>query len=341
MITLLTGAVLCPVHGAWAQKPRTRTLTYDPQRKEWVEQLPPPMGTAAGDLYAIRVRIQRGEYKAALFAIKRFIKDYGLTDSLYPDVLLARADALIGRNDYFKAHQVIQGFFSEFGGAPQTEEALRLEFVIAEAFLGGAKRKVLGVPLVSAEDLGLRILDEISTDYPDSRMAELALKTKGDHLFRQGEHGLAQLEYDRLLRDYPQSRYHRYCLRRAADAALASYAGIEFDETPLIEAEDRYREYRAQYPDDAAREGVDLILATIRERLAEKEFSIGRYYERTGHLSSAVCYYRGVKEQWPDTIASVKATKKLMLFGASEAAAPVEPMEPASNAGGPPDGDEP
>ena len=231
--------------------------------------------------------------------------------------MIAKAKALIGLRDFYKAHVVLTEFLNEFGGMALTSEALRLEFVIAETFLSGTKRKVWGVPLVSGKDLALEILDSLSTDYPDSRFAELAIKTKADRMFADGEFALAEMEYARLLQEYPQSRYDQFALRRSADSALAAFGGVEYDEAALIEADERFEEYRLRYPADAAGEGVELILNDVREKRAEKEFGIGSYYERTGHLTSAVYYYQLILRDWPKTVAAVKASVRLELLGAS------------------------
>jgi outer membrane protein assembly factor BamD (BamD/ComL family) len=180
---------------------------------------------------------------------------------------------------------------------------------------------------VSGVDEAYKILDQIAADYPDSRLAELAIKAKGDHLFKVGEHALAELEYARLLRDHPKSRYHQYALRRAADSALASFAGVEFDEAALIEAEERFNDYRTRYRAEADRDGVSQVLDSIHEMRAEKDFRIGEYYERTDHLSSAVYYYKSARENWRNTIAAARATRRLELLGAL---APVASSESGS-----------
>jgi outer membrane protein assembly factor BamD (BamD/ComL family) len=306
-------------------QPRIRTLVYEPQKKEWIEQPPPPAGTAEGDLYAIKVQIHEGYYHKALSAIKRFVKKYGQGESLYPEVLIAKAEALIGLRQYDKAHTVLQAFLGEFGGMTLTAEALRLEFVIAETYLSGVKRKVWLLFRVSGEDVAYQIFDEISADHPDSPLAELAIKTKADHLFKVGEHALAELEYARVLKDYPRSRYHQFSLGRSAESALASFAGVEYDEAALVEAEERYNDYRLRYRPQADRDGVGLILDSIHEMRAEKDFLIGQYYERTDHVGSAVFYYQGVRKGFPETIAAAKATSRLELLGVLEPVAAVGP----------------
>jgi outer membrane protein assembly factor BamD (BamD/ComL family) len=302
---------------AGGDEPRTRTLTYDPEKKEWVELPPPPPGTPEGDLHLIRVQIEDEKYRRAQSLTKKFVKAYGESHPLYPAAMITKAEAMIGRRNYYEAHLLLQEFLSQFGGMELTSDALRLEFVIAETYLTGTKRKWLGMRILSGKDLAYRILDEISVEYPESRLAELALKAKADHMFQGGDHALAEMEYARLMREYPRSRYHRFALQRSAAAALASYGGVDYDEAALIEAEERYRDYRRGYPGEADREGVGLILGSIREQRAEKEMSIGAYYERTDHVASAIFYYQSVVNTWPDTIAAAKARSRLELLGAS------------------------
>ena len=320
---LVVAGLLGIVAPVGAQQPRTRSLKYNPDRKEWIEVPPPPPGTAEGDLYHIRVLVKNGENRSALAAIKRFIKSYGAANVHYPEALLEKAQALIGRRDYHQAYVQLEEFLNQFAGIALTDEALRLEFVIAETYLSGVKRKLWGLRWLSGEDLAYQILDDISVNYPDSEHAEYAVKAKADHLFRKGEYGLAELEYARLLRDYPHTRYHRHALGKSAAAALAGFAGVEYDDAALIEAEERYRDYQARYGAVADREGVQEILENITARRAEKEFSIGAYYERTGHLSSAVFYYQSVRVNWPDTIAAAKAAARLELLEAPGPAASV------------------
>jgi len=322
---VLAGAVL--IGTTQAQTPRLRTLVYEPERHDWIEEAPPPAGTAEGDLYAIRTAIKNGRHRAALSATARLVKKYGESDAVYPEALLAKAEALIGLKSYDKAHNVLQTFLSEFGGMSVTPEAMRLEFVIAEAWLGGAKRVVWGIFRVSGEDKAYEILDEISGEYPDQRIAELAIKTKADHLFRIGEHALAELEYGRMLREYPQSRYHQFAMGRTAESALASFEGVDYDEAALIEAEERYNDYRNQYRGSADNEGVGLILDSIREMRAEKDFEIGQYYEKTEHFASAVYYYRSATKSYSDTIGAAKAAARLELLGGGQPIADARPND--------------
>lgn len=303
-----------------AAPPRTRTLTYDAKQKDLVEQTPPPLGTQEGDLHAIRVLLKDERFRKALAATKTFRKKYGVESAFKPDLLLCDAEAYIGRKEYDEAHDALTKFLGEFAGMSLTDEALRMQLVVAEAYLGGAKRKVWGMRLFSGEDKALEILDEVSSGYPESGYAPLAIKIKADHLYRTGEYDLAEFDYARLLREHPRSRYHEYTLLRSAQSALASFGGVEFDEAALIEADERFSEYAARYPAGAKSEGVDRIRDGISESRAEKELLIGQYYERTDHLGSAVFQYRGVLKEFPDSIAARRAAQRLEAMGVIETA---------------------
>ncbi len=317
MALTLLAALFSSVNRAEAQSQRARTLVYRPEHKEWAEKPPPATGTPEADLHAIRTAIKHGAHRKALSKIKKLSKRVGENHAVLPELLLAKGEALLGARRPYQAHLTIQEFLNRFGGGTLTAEALRIEFVIAESFQSGMKRRWLGIPLLSGEDTAIQIFDEISTNHPESRLAELAIKATADHMFNSGDHALAELEYARLLRDYPQGRYAPFALRRSAEATLASFGGIEYDGAALIEAEERYEDYRRRNPTAARQEGIVLILESIRDARAEKDFSVGAYYDRTGHLSSAVYCYRLVVSDWPGTIAASKAAGRLKLLGAT------------------------
>lgn len=307
-----------------AQPPpeRIQEWEYDVATQQWVAVTPPAPGTPEGDLHAANVLIRNGKFTAAIRALKRWEKAYGPTDPLFPSALVALAQAQIGARDHYEAYKTTQRFMNEFEGLEQTRAVLRQSFVIAEAFLSGVKRKFLGLRILPADDVALRILDDISAQYAGDEIAEFAIRTKGDYFFRTGDHDLAELEYSRLINEYAGGRYHTFALKRAADSAMAQFAGTAYDESPLIEASGRYTEYMAAAPDDAGQEGVGEILEAIRQERAMKDFSIGRYYEKTRHVSSAVFYYENILRDWPDTIGADRAAARLEVLRAAFPASP-------------------
>jgi len=326
---LLVGLVLATAIAAEERPVHREKVEYDASASAWVAQSPPVPGTPEGDLRLARGAFAEGDLREAGRRIGEWIRTYGQGHELYPQAAILRAEVEISRRDYYKAHKHLQQFLNEYAGTELVVRAAELEFVIAEVFLSGTRRKFLGLRILKADDIAISILDDLTTNYPEANLAERAVKTKADYYYRQGEFSLAEMEYAQIVKDFPRSRYVRYAMRRSADAALASFNGIQFDDAPLIEAEERYRDYLVGYPGSGEQEGVGLILQDIRSQRAAKEFEIGRYYERTGHNRAAAFYYRSTVDNWADTIAASRAQERLARLAPEDSARPgqISPVE--------------
>lgn len=319
--------------GLWQAEPptaRPEHLVYDPERGEWVEEARPDPSTAEGALAAIRAEMAAGRFKEARKALEGWLKRYGERVDLAPEAtyLLGRAEFELG--DYDAAHERFLEVRSRWPGSAWTERALEGDFVVAEMYLSGKKRRLWGIPLLPATDEGLDILDDIIATRPRSALAERAMKTKADFYFRRGEFDLAELEYARLARSFPGSRYAGEAALRSAQAALAAFGGVEFDESPLIEAAERLRLVQQRYPSLAREENVEVILEDIRQKQAEKKYRVARFYQRRGAYDAAAFCYRRLMERYPDTVWARQAERRLRDMGR----APEEPVASAVGTAG-------
>lgn len=194
----------------------------------------------------------------------------------------------------------------------------------------------MGLFRVRDREAGLKIMDDMAANYADTPLAELAQKAKADYYYARGEFDLAQDEYATFAREYPRSRYHAYALLQSARSALASFPGIKFDDSGLIEAQERYTQFLQQYPDLAQQHGVSILLDEIAARRADKTYAIASFYDRTGQPGAARYYYRVTTQRWPGTPAAAQAEGRLAALGEPVAPGPAgltEPL-PAPQGGG-------
>ena len=290
-------------------------MVYDPQTQEWVPEEPPEAGTPDGDLAIARNLIALGEYKKAAEKLQQWIAAYAHDSPRYPEALFLSGRVEFERGNFMRAHRRYLEVLNNWPGTEWADRALRGNFVIAEVFLSGHRRKWLGMPLFHAYDEALDILDDIMVNHPNTVLAEQALKTKADYFFRKGEFGLAEDAYAQLARDYPTGQYLRDAMLQSARAALASFPGIAFDDAPLIEAEERFHQFMQAFPQYAESQDVGLILEDIRAKRAEKELSIAEYYERAKEPRAAAFYYRLVRDRWPNTTWAALAETRLTKLG--------------------------
>ncbi len=320
-----------------APKPRAERLKFDAKQSQWVELPPPQPGTAEGDLALAQAMLTDERFAEARKAMKAWVKTYGANDIYYPAALLNRARIEKALRNYYQAYLLLDELLVSFRMSEAAEDAVVELFNIAEVFLSGVKRKVWGMRILDARDLGIEILDRISADYNGTDVAELAIKAKADYFYGRGDFALAEFEFGRLANEYPISRYVRYAMRRGADSALASFRGVAFDDAPLVESEERYRLYARAYPGLAEQEGIGLILQNIRERRAGKELETAYFYRRTKHTKAAAFYLRSVVEHWPGTVAARRALGDLERMGMGVAGSPPT-VESDARAGSQPEG---
>lgn len=317
IVAVLAAAGLCL--GAGKSKERERfaeKLKLDPKTGQWIETPSPEAGTEDGDLDIARRHLAREEYSKAAKQVKGWMKTYGSEAERYPEALYIEGTAKLGMGEYRGAHDAYQALMNDFPGSVYAEQGIAADFRVAEQYLAGKRRKAWGGLLrIRDYDAGVKILDDVATNHPNTDVAELAMKTKADYYYRTGEFSLAQDEYVKLARDFPNSRFHPLALLRSAESALASFPGIKFDDAGLVESEERFTQFKAQYPEIAERERIPVVLEQIRSTRAQKEFETAGFYERTKRVRTAAFYYRSTVKNWPGTAWAAQAEARLAIMG--------------------------
>jgi len=330
LLMVLVTASMC---AAGDEESYHERLEYDAQTGQWVAIAPPIPGTAEGDLALARLRLAQGEYKKARKAFKKWFKAY--PDSPHwPEALFYTAETEVSaedvkpkKGDLIKAYEWLEELLEGWPGTELADRAIRKEMIIAEMLLfKDRKQRVWGGLLwLSGKEEALQMLDRIIDDWArDTPVAEQALRLKADYHYLAGEFDEAELTYARLARDYPRGRYHKIALLRSGESAFARFPGVAFDDADLLEAEVYFTDFKDRYAQDAADYGVPQKLNRIRESRAHKEYTIGRYYEKTRVIEAAAFYYRLVDQNWPETTWAAEARNRLVALGA--AAEPIEPV---------------
>lgn len=294
------------------QKYRQRQV-LDPRTGEWVEE--EAAEEAAGDeLGQARTFLAADKPNKARPLLQRWLKA-NPEDERTNEATFLLGEAYFEARDFWKAVQQYSTV-AENSSGELFELANQRCVDVARAFLSGQKRIVWGFLRLPAYAEGVEILDRVWERVPGSRLGELALKLKADYYDSHGDLDLAQDEYANLAQQYPSGRYVQYAMLRAAQCAEGAFPGIKFDDRPLLEADERYRQVLAAFPTYAEREQVAEHIEGIRQLRADKDFDIAHWYERTRQPSAAEFYYREVLQDWPGTLAAARARTRLRAMGA-------------------------
>ena len=303
----------CAVLLAWAS-PAVTEGQYEWRGARWVPATRPAKVSSPGEPGKVRSLLDKGQAEQALKAADEFLKNHP-QDEACEEVMMLAGLAEMSRGRYYEAFERFEKQIQRYPNGRFLEQLLGKEFEIAEAFLGGKKRIVAGILSLSAEDEGLEILTRVAEHAPRAVAAEKALVLIGDHYFAKGRYSEAATAYDRHLEQFDKSKLAAQVMLRAAQAAYGAYRGSSYDETPLLEAEQRFKLFAERYPAEAAKARVTETLERIADLRAQKVYETGRFYDRAGRQDAAVFYYRRVTKEFPQTIWAKEARAGLIKFG--------------------------
>ena len=171
---------------------------------------------------------------------------------------------------------------------------------------------------VSAVDKGIEMLNAIADRVPGTVVAEKALLRVADYHYDAKQIVEAVEAYDHYIKTFPKSPRKRmsYAMLRAARARYAQYRGDAFDDTPLIDAQERFGRYRDRYPEQANKANVPMVLSQIQNSLVQRYFSAGKFYKRVGRKKASIFYYKKVIAQDSQSHWARRAESELRALGA-------------------------
>jgi outer membrane assembly lipoprotein YfiO len=295
-----------------------KELVWDGQN--WVSPSAPQPDTPEGDLADIQQLVELQDYRKVVKAVEQFLVRHSASPACEEAMNLA-GQACMDQGRYWKAYQWHERQISTYPNGTLFRRALDREYKIGEAFVYGRKRRVIKVLKLDARDDGIDILLRINTHAPGTEIAAKSMICVADYYFNRAEYAHAIGVYDEFNKLYPRSNRRPYTMLQAAKAHLLSFGGVQYDDTPLLEARERFIVFAQAYPRIAKRENIPDILMEIRQTLAHKVFHSGKFYERTKRLRSAVYYYQKVVREYADTRWADDARDRLEVIG------PIRPAE--------------
>ena len=204
--------------------------------------------------------------------------------------------------------------------------ALEQQYIIADQFLRGYKRRFLGMAILDCTGEATEILYRIQQRAPGSPLAEKSLLRVADYFYSQSDFDLAFDAYAAYVRGYPKSPHVPRVRLRMAFSSLAQFRGIRFDATPIIDARQQLLDIARIYPDLAEQENVASIISRIDESLGRKLLDTADFYKKTHQPASSAYYYRYVIKQYPDSAEAKLAAQRLAQLPPEALLAPEPPV---------------
>jgi outer membrane protein assembly factor BamD (BamD/ComL family) len=210
------------------------------------------------------------------------------------------------------------------------------EYELGVAYLEG---RMTGFLFFGADrSYGVRVLDHMQVHFGNNSRADDALMRVADYFLDDEAYGDAADTLKRLLAEYPRSEHVLRARFQFARSLWLQNQGPLYDERLLLQSRRGFEDYvgTARLLGEAEKQQAQIAAAEemvgkINERLAEKEYLIARFYQRTKAPRSALYYYRHCVRTYPDTKYAAECRKRIP--EAEKEAAPAEPLAAKPPAG--------
>lgn len=274
-------------------------------------------------LATAQAALREGKYEAVLVPARlAYETAQRVEEEIRGEALYLEAEGLFHLEDYFAAHEIYERILDKFPSHSRFRQAVEREFQIGTRLLEGEDPGRFLFFRIGREKDGIRILERIVDEFPAERFAEDSQFRIATYHFDSLGFEEAMEAYQRLITDFPASKWAAISLYRKGICVLRRSEGPEYDQTPYMEARTIFRRYLELYPRGDQVSEAEVQIRAIQEGLAKEEYSVALSYLRLGKPRAAVIYLRSILQNYPGTPHAEQARKTLDRIGLPEEALP-------------------
>lgn len=237
--------------------------------------------------------------------IKHYPRSYEASESQY---YLGLTEEKLGRP--YEAYLAYQKVIDKYPFSERIQEVIEREYKLAESFMAGKTRKAMGVDL-PVENPAIEIFRKVVENSTYGPLAPQAQYKLGLVLMGSGRYTEAQDEFQKVISSYPDSEWVSASKFQIATCKQTLAKGPEYDMERTAEAKEDFEEFVKSHPDAVLSQEASKNIDKLKEREAESNFNIGRFYEKQKVLESARIYYNLAIENYPKSIWAARSLERL------------------------------
>lgn len=259
-----------------------------------------------------KVILDNGKYEDAKKEFQKLLKTYPKSaEAAESQYYLGQIEERQGK--LYEAFQAYQKVVDKYPFSERIQEIIELEYKIAEKFMGGEKRKTMGVAL-PVENPAIEIFGKVvenSTYGPLAPKAQykLGLVLKG--LMRYYE---AEEEFNKVVSRYPDSEWAAAAKFQIASCRAGLSKGFAYDQGSAQEAKEKFEQFVKEHPDAVLSLDAEKNIGQIQDKEAEASYNIAVFYEKQKAWDAAKIYYNTIISDYPHTAWAPKAAAKLQMM---------------------------
>lgn len=266
------------------------------------------------------------QYAAGIQMLKALLEQHPGAD-FAPRAHYAIALAQYGQQKYTAAFRKLQEFRSNYPEHGLAADAMELQI------------KCLRRLAAQDVDDGLELLDEMMSDAETQKRAARYQKLRGDLYFEAQSYLFASDAYDRLVQDFPESKWVPYAFYRMALCQLKLGEWLGRGTEHIVNARRTLKHFTEVYKDHRLTDKVRAKLQKARSLEAQWNAKVARFYMDDSKPGSAAVYLQYILENFPHTDQAQWAEKQMKRIREAGRLPPgmkygEEPLAPGKDGGG-------
>lgn len=207
---------------------------------------------------------------------------------------------------YVQANREFEKLIAAYGGTRHIDQAELRRYSIAVYWLELADATTLPNlidakrPKVGLANEGRRVLNRIRIDDPTGQFADDAAFALGKSFLKSGDYLDAADAFEDLRKNYPGSKHQFAAHMLELEAWLQAYQGKEYDDNPLLKAEELLKNIVRVFPQESEKELAYLEeqAAKIQKQTAERDLSDAMFYKKRGHNRAYKQYLEKIAKRY-------------------------------------------
>ena len=263
--------------------------------------------------YAQSFRDQ-GNCKKAMAEYKKLIKAYPRAKEA-PEAEFFTGQCLEDMNKPYEAYQAYQLVIDKYPFSERAAQIVGLEYNIANHLLENKGRSKWAEVVVGSDDRVIEIFRTVIKDAPYGKYAAISQYKIGLYLKEKGMYQEARDEFEKTMNDYPNSEWAQASKFQIAMADTSRASDAQHEQKVTSVAMDEFNEFVKTHPDSQLTPEAKAQMARLKDKEAENNFVIAKFYEKQKNLKAARIYYKEVANNYADTSWGPKASGQLKIIG--------------------------
>jgi len=230
---------------------------------------------------------------------------------LEEDAMFMRAESYFHVDKYPKTSDIYTVLMKKYDNSRHLDMVVKRRFAIARYWDSRGKNRSMmafnvtdkTIPFWDVTGNTIAVYESIRMDDPTGPLADDATMATANTYFLKGRYEDAGYHYDLMRSEFPQSEFQAQAHLLGMQSKLLSYQGPQYDDKPLQDAAKLAKTLRTQYASQMPQERENIVQAekAIDAQLAERDWALGEFYDKTFHYGAAQYYYNAVLEKHPES----------------------------------------